>query len=247
MIVAIPRFGEEIAPCFEVANYFLLAAYDSEQNISEKTVKCISGGGFERIRLLREKKIDTLICNGIKRFYRDVLTANRIDVINNVSMTTAEALKLFVSGKLKPTEIRPEEASSIPHEDLVLWAKELFEANGYKVTSLDDQTGFPISFIAETSCPVCNKPVRVAVCCGSQLYSVKSELNEFHRVFGLDYHAQVYVYPADRTIERWCDEFRIELINPDSDIDVSAAKGGIPLLKRHITGHEAAMEQSQPR
>ncbi len=245
MIVAIPRFGEEIAPCFEAAEYFIVAVTDSGQIVSKETFRCVSSGGFSRIRLLKDKKIDTVICNGIKRFYRDVLTASGIEVIGNVSMTTSKVLKLFASGKLESTETERRdqlgEPPSIPHEDLVIWAKELFESNGYTITERNNQSGFPVSFIAEATCPVCGKPVRVAVCCGSQMYSVKSELSEFHRIFGLNYNAQVYVYPADKTIERWCDEYGIELVDPNSDIDSLAAKNGIPLLKRHISGHEAAL------
>ena len=45
----------------------------------------------------------------------------------------------------------------ISHDDLVKWAKELFESNGYEVSTCPGEESFLIDLIAGLKCPLCQK------------------------------------------------------------------------------------------
>ena len=73
MNVAIPKLNNNVAPCFEVAKAFEIIEIKNNNVVSSKTVDCPAGEGFKRVRLLHLHDIETLICNGIKEFYRNQL------------------------------------------------------------------------------------------------------------------------------------------------------------------------------
>lgn len=245
MIVAIPKFHETIAPRFKVAKYFIISVVTGGRVVSSKIEDCTGCEGFGRIRLLRDKKVNILICNGIKSFYRDLLGASGLTVIPNIALPAGDALAQFLAGELKPEVYGASFTSfscQIPREDLVCWAKELFESHGYDVTAGPDKAAFPIDLVAEMRCPVCRKPVRVAICCGAHTYRTDQEIKEFHRAAASDYHARVYVHPGTPSIHQCCKEYGIELIDPDSELTIADRPGShrIPILQEPLYGHEKA-------
>ena len=252
MIVAVPTFFDEaIAPRFEVARRFLISRWEGKKELSTQLIECSGCEGFGRVRLLREHGVDVLICNGIKSFYQDILVSSGITVIPNVSLPAHEALRQFAAGQLQPEAVSAADSSAlldkIPHEDLVCWAKELFEAHGYRVSMAEDQAPFPIDLVAEISCPVCRKPVRVAICCGSHTYKSDQEIKELHRVAVADYHAQVYVHPGTPSIQTCCRQYGIELIDPDAELAGPKCLTGsaIPVLRGPVSGHDQASAQGR--
>ncbi|MEW5993553.1 MAG: NifB/NifX family molybdenum-iron cluster-binding protein [Candidatus Zixiibacteriota bacterium] len=244
MIVAVPKYNEAIAPRFEVARYFLICVVEGGQQLSSRIFDCSTGcEGFGRVRLLRDKHADVLICNGIKSFYRDLLEASGVTVIPNVTLPVSEAMQLYLAGQLQPATTIMEScspATGIPHEDLVCWARELFESNGYSVRA--SESPFPIDLIAEITCPVCRKPVRVAICCGAHTYRTDQEIRELHRVAASDFHAQVYVHPGTPAISRCCQEYGVQLIDPDTELKTCHRRNAqtIPVLAAPVPGHERA-------
>ncbi len=245
MIVAIPKFNDEIAPCFEVAGTFVITAVEQESDFSMRLHKCEGCEGFSRLRFLNERRVEVLICNGIKGFYKDILNNSGIIVIDNISSSVEKALNDYRNGKLKPKSEKSEIYnidSTIPLDDIICWTKDLFKSNGYKVYRGEELTPFPIDIIAEMKCPVCGKPVRVAICCGAHSYRVDQELQEFHRVASTDFHARVYVHSAKPEIVKRCEEYGIELIDPFADTcEIKpAVKSAIPVLKQPARGHEKA-------
>lgn len=244
--IAIPRFHENVAPCFESASYFVICELHNKNEVCSEIVKCSGCEGYGRVRLLQEHDIDVLICNGIKGFYLDLLQSTGLTVIDNVSTSIEEAVSLYLSGKIKPHDHGNnlnELSCEIPHEDLVCWAKELFECHGYSVTVQNsEEIPFPVDLVAVIKCPVCHRPIKIAVCCGAHTYRADQEIREFHHASPSLYQAKVYVFPGNPLIRQRCREYDIQLIDPDSESANHDCKidGRIPLLDCPIPGHEKA-------
>ncbi|RKX29134.1 MAG: hypothetical protein DRP46_07635 [Candidatus Zixiibacteriota bacterium] len=244
--IAIPKFQENVAPCFESASYFMICEADNENEICSQIVECTGCEGFGRVRLLQEHNVNVLICSGIKGFYLDILESSGLTVIENVSLNVEDALQLYLDGKIKSqvhSNNLEELSCEIPHEDLVCWAKELFESHGYTVSiQNDEETPFPVDLVAEMNCPVCHKPIRIAVCCGAHTYRADQEIREFHHVSSSIYQVKVYVFPGNPLIKQRCREYDIQLIDTDSESANHDQKinGRIPLLDSPIPGHEKA-------
>lgn len=245
MIVAIPKFNDVVAPCFEAARYFFLATTEARAITRSAIVACSGCEGFGRIQLLRDRKVEVLICNGINAFYRDVLQSMGMQVVANVSAPVKEALDDWIAGRLLPDhgdrpEIKPEE--SIPLDDLVCWTRELFASHGYRVKPGEDTASFPVDLVAEITCPVCDRTVRIAICCGSHMYRTDREIRELYQSARLGFDARVYVHPSSDTVERCCRQFEIELIDPNARFASRDHRvpGRIPILRNAIPGHERA-------
>lgn len=245
MNVAIPKFNETVAPCFEVARVFLISKVENGVTVDQRLFECTGCEGFGRVKLLQENAVDVVICGGIKGFYRDLLQSAGVTVIDNVTGDAADALTRFRNGQLSPVAVDEEPMSldgMIPLEDLVCWTRELFTAHGYMVTPGAEAAAFPIDLIAQITCPVCGKSVRVAICCGAHTYRPDQEIQQLHQAAARDFNARVYVASSSPQVRRLCDQYNIELIDPDAhfaacDHPVSNA---IPILQMKITGHEAA-------
>jgi len=244
--IAIPKFQEAIAPCFESASYLVIYEVENENELCSQIVECNGCEGFGQVRLLQEHNVDVLICNGIKGFYLDLLESSGLTIIDNVSVKVEEVLQLYFKGKLKPQDHSnnlSELSCEIPHEDLVCWAKELFESHGYTVLIQDEEeTPFPIDLVAKMDCPVCHRPIRIAVCCGAHIYRADQEIREFHHTSPSMYQAKIYVFPGNQLIQKRCHEYDIQLIDPDSESvnHDQEINGRIPLLDYPIPGHEKA-------
>lgn len=245
LIVAFPKFEDGIAPCFEAANHFLIAVIADREVISAEIISCSGCEGFGRVRLLHQRGVNLVVCDGIKSFYRDLLVASGMGVVANVAVPVGEAVSLVARGELVAEVIKPQHTElgpELPLEDLICWTRELFESHGYKTTPGAERAPFPIDLVAEITCPICDRPVRVAICCGAHTYRADQELREFHRVSATAYHAQVYVRPATADVARCCHDYGIELVDPGLDTGAAcpARKSRIPLLHGPIAGHERA-------
>lgn len=245
MNVAIPVLRNQIAPCFEAARQFKLIVIKNKKIISARTVNCQSSEGFLRVRLLRLYEVNTLICSGIKNFYRDQLLALGISVIPNINQSVDDALTHFFTGELKLYDIIQSDIHStelVSHEDLVKWAKDLFAGNGYSVSVCSEDDTLLIDLVARINCPVCRKQIEVAVCCGAQIYNAEQEVKEFHHATKVRYGARVYVYLKDPILEKSCLEYGIDFLSPEkADIKIEGQnKSIIPLLHRPVEGHEKA-------
>ena len=250
MIIAIPRYDNIVAPCFEVAGTFLLAEIENGRTVSIKVEQCAGCEGFGRIRFLQDKNVKLLICNGIKNFYKDLLVTAGMTVIKDVSMPVEEALEKYTSGRLIEDEGQTPlyyVDSEIPVDDILCWTRDFFRANGYEVVSGEDIAPFPIDLVARLTCPLCGKPIRVAICCGAHSYRVDQEILAFHRAAVTDFHAQVYVHPSLPDLKKHCEEFGIELLDPLDESFERTADYHIPILKKPVSGHEQAFGKKRKR
>ncbi len=241
--ILIPDLNGNIAPCFEVASKFVLIVLGNCKIISRKQIACSGEGGFRRIRLIRLHDIDTLICNGIGVFYRDLLYTMHIELISDVSMELDEALQGYLEGWIRPDRFRPvinARTHNVPLSELVNWTKTVFENHGFAVRPGPGQDSFLIDLVAEIVCPECGKPIKAAICCGAHTYRVDQEIREFHFCAKNDYNARVYVCPCNDTAAERCREYNIDYLNFDpGQIRMKVHSGrGVPLLNRPIAGHE---------
>ena len=100
MKVALPRFGESIAPCFEhtatISIYLVVG-----QQIGERTdFKLTSTNPLDRVRLLKDQRVHTLICGGIEDRYQTMVEGLGIHVICWVSGEIGALLGRFLRGEL---------------------------------------------------------------------------------------------------------------------------------------------------
>jgi predicted Fe-Mo cluster-binding NifX family protein len=60
---------------------------------------------FDRVRLLRDQQVHTIICGGIQETYEDAVRASGMRVVSWVSGRVDDLLELFLRGRL--TEVGP--------------------------------------------------------------------------------------------------------------------------------------------
>jgi len=60
----------------------------------------------DRVRLLKAKEIDTVICGGVQALYEDMLKGSGIRVISWVSGKVEDLLRQFLDGRLVPGTAR---------------------------------------------------------------------------------------------------------------------------------------------
>ena len=248
MKIAIPELDDKIAPCFEAAKQFEIFSIKKGKIISSKIIDCHATDDIMRIRLLRLHEIQTLICNGIKNFFRDQLLAYGINVIPNINEPINKTLDLFLSGQLvSDNTILKSENNIVSHESLVKWAKELFESHGYEVSPCHGEDTYLIDLIARLKCPLCKKNIEVAICCGAQTYRADQEIREFHHHARTHYNAFVYVYLTNPQLEKSCSEYGINFLSPEINQlgTKEKLKSKIPILKIPIEGHEKAFIQTR--
>ncbi|MBU0517802.1 NifB/NifX family molybdenum-iron cluster-binding protein [bacterium] len=243
--VAVSCFGEEVAPCFDTARRFRYWEIVAGEAVRYRELHTDSDSGIARIQLLTQAGVHVLICNGITERLRELLEANECVVIDGVVGSSSDALFGLMAGQIFPASkkqaLKPEQMQ--PHTaDLVAWTEELFQRSGWKVRRVSGDSLFPIDLLAEIICPVCQKPVRSAICCGAHAYRLEEEIKEFKRISAAGYNARVYVHHVIPGILKTCRDFEIELLDPyeftQNEIQAASAHSIAP-LKGRILDHEA--------
>ena len=101
MKVAIPRMGETVAPCFEYCVTMAIFDVADSGAVEQVDFPIQSREPFDRVRLLRDQKVDTVICGGMQSFYEDLLKANGFEVISWVEGFVDDLLALYILGELE--------------------------------------------------------------------------------------------------------------------------------------------------
>lgn len=101
MKVAIPRMGETVAPCFEYCATMAIFNIAESGTVEQVDFPLQSRDPFDRVRLLRDQKVDTVISGGMQAFYEDLLKAGGFEVISWVSGFVDELLTLYIRGELE--------------------------------------------------------------------------------------------------------------------------------------------------
>lgn len=100
MKVAIPRVGDAIAPRFEHSATITIYTIRDRRVVKAVDYSLRTQEALDRIRLLRDQQVDTLICGGVQRSVENILVASGIHTITWVTGTAAELLELFLRGRL---------------------------------------------------------------------------------------------------------------------------------------------------
>lgn len=108
MRVAIPRMGETVAPCFEYCATMAIFTITGRHVMEQIDFPLLSRDPFDRVRLLRDQRVDTLICGGMQDIYEDLVRAAGLEVISWVSGSVEDLLDMFLRGHLVPGTDLPE-------------------------------------------------------------------------------------------------------------------------------------------
>lgn len=100
MKVAIPRMGETVAPCFEYCATMAIFDIADSGGVEQVDFPLQSPDPFDRVRLLRDQKVNTVISGGMQAFYEDMLRAAGFEVISWVSGLVDDLLALYIRGEL---------------------------------------------------------------------------------------------------------------------------------------------------
>ena len=242
--IAMPCFGEEVAPSFEAALHFRLWHCIGNEIIKYQEVE--SAGkvdGLSRARFLISLKVNVLLCNGIRYTTRKILIANGCKVIQSIAGPASDALFDYLSGKMihNGLESHLQPGPSQPQtSDLTQWIRELFKSLHWKIHTNSESKAFPVDLVAEKNCPICHRTVRVAICCGAHAYRVDEEIREFHRVTASGFHCRVYVHQFLPGVAKKCIEYGILLLDPitfSSSCNDEKPESLMPPLKGQVYGH----------
>ena len=99
--IAIPRFGESVAPCFEVSATVAIFLVTNGRVTQQMDFVLQSRRELDRVRLLRDQEVDTLICGGVQDRFEDIIRANGIRVVSWVSGNVEDLLDSFLRGELR--------------------------------------------------------------------------------------------------------------------------------------------------
>lgn len=116
--IAIPRFGETVAPCFGFSATVSIFIVSGGEVIGQSDFVLQSKRELDRLRLLRDQEVDTLICGGLQDRFEDIIRATGIRVISWVTGDVEDLLGAFLRGELRE-DSRPSSAPgrSAPKSD----------------------------------------------------------------------------------------------------------------------------------
>jgi predicted Fe-Mo cluster-binding NifX family protein len=95
-----PRFGESIAPCFGYSVTITIFTIKRGKVVDQIDFHLQSSDMLDRVRLLRDQQVGTLICGGLQERLQDMLETNGVRVISWVSGRVDELLDCFLRGEL---------------------------------------------------------------------------------------------------------------------------------------------------
>jgi predicted Fe-Mo cluster-binding NifX family protein len=94
--------GDAVAPCFEYCATMAIFTIRDGRVAEQMDFPLRSREPFDRVRLLRDQQVETVICGGVQEIYEDSLRAVGIRVISWVSGSVDDLLGLFLRGQLVP-------------------------------------------------------------------------------------------------------------------------------------------------
>jgi predicted Fe-Mo cluster-binding NifX family protein len=98
--IAMPRFGELIGPCFGYSATITIFTIKRGKVVDQVDFRLQSRDVLDRVRLLRDQQVGTLICGGLEERLQDMLEANGVRVISWVSGRVDDLLDCFLRGEL---------------------------------------------------------------------------------------------------------------------------------------------------
>jgi predicted Fe-Mo cluster-binding NifX family protein len=109
-----PRFGEMIAPCFGSAATITFFTIKKGEVIDEVDFCLESSETLDRVRLMRDQAVGTVICGGLEQCLADLLEASGVRVISWVSGRVDDLLACFMRGELVAGYAHPGDTTKNP-------------------------------------------------------------------------------------------------------------------------------------
>ncbi len=98
-----------IAPCFEHCSTMAVFQTDPVGGLDQIDFPLRSRDPFDRVRLLRDREVDCVICGAIQDVYEDILRISGFEVISWVSGFVEDLLTLYLRGHLQSGAMLPME------------------------------------------------------------------------------------------------------------------------------------------
>jgi hypothetical protein len=92
--------GEHVAPCLEHCAMMSIFVLEGERVLDQIDFPLRGRDPFDRLRLLREQRVDVIICGGVQDAYEQALAAYDWEVISWVSGEVDALLELYLRGRL---------------------------------------------------------------------------------------------------------------------------------------------------
>jgi predicted Fe-Mo cluster-binding NifX family protein len=89
-----------VAPCFEHTTTISIFHLCEGRVARQRDFTLMSSEPLDRVRLLRDQRVDTLICGGMQQRFEDMLETGGIRVISWVRGNVDDLVKQFIGGKL---------------------------------------------------------------------------------------------------------------------------------------------------
>jgi len=86
--IAIPRMGEAVAPCFEYSATIALFTVEEGRVVDQLDFPLRSPEPLDRVRLLRDQHVDTIICGGVQDVFEDLVRATRQGLVEDNTINT---------------------------------------------------------------------------------------------------------------------------------------------------------------
>jgi predicted Fe-Mo cluster-binding NifX family protein len=106
--VAVPRKGDTVAPCFGHCAMMSIYTLIDGEVAARVDFLLRSHDPLDRVRLLRDQHVETIICGGVQEYLENCLNACGIQVISWVSGPVDGLLDLFLRGQLVSRQEHPE-------------------------------------------------------------------------------------------------------------------------------------------
>ena len=103
MRVAVPLFGQDVAPRFGFANTFLIAEIEDSGVSRTQEISIDTTGWSSRLGELRDLGIDVLLCGGFNREYAPLAEDFGIDVHAGLTGDAHRVVEAFSRGETMPT------------------------------------------------------------------------------------------------------------------------------------------------
>ena len=103
MRVAVPLFGQDVAPRFGFANTFLVAEIEDSRVLGTKLVSIETGSWANRLSNLESLGIKVLLCGGFNRAFTPLAEDLGIDIHAGLTGDAHQVVEAFARGEAMPT------------------------------------------------------------------------------------------------------------------------------------------------
>ena len=105
--IAITVFNDRISARFDCFHRMIILTYDPpSQQYQRQELTIMDMSPYEKINLLEELNIDTLICGGMLPICDGYLALKGVKTISWITGNAEEVIQLYLDGKLTPTQGR---------------------------------------------------------------------------------------------------------------------------------------------